>query len=246
METLDLYTEDSVRVAILNRPASLNAFDRNLLRKLLAALDDAMSDATIRAVVITGSSTVFSAGADLREPLDDAGAADRMELFAALYEKIACASKVTVAAISGPCIGAGVEVSAAADIRVADPTASFRFPGASLGFPVGAAKLASLVGLGNARDYVLTARTFLAEEALRSGFVQRLTEEGKALQVALDIGRAVASNAPEAIEELKRTFLSISELDRLVRDENAALLRVVRERGAESYSRAASEDVPQG
>lgn len=125
--------------------------------------------------------------------------------------------------MSGHCVGGGAEVAAAADLRVADPTASFRFPGAALGFPVGPAKLIGLLGLGNAKDLVLTSRTLPALEAHRVGLVQRLTEPGEALTVALEVAAAIAANNDDAVRFLKRMFSNFSGLGDRISAENDAL-----------------------
>ena len=165
-----------IRVLELDRPDARNAMSTALLGQLLDAVTDAREDDGVAAIVLTGAAGHFSGGADLKEPMDRPGQVRRMELFGMVYEAVATSPKATVAAITGSCVGGGVEVAAACDIRVADGTARFRFPGASLGFPVGPAKLVGLVGLGTAKDLVLTSRMIDAVEAHRIGLVQRLVD----------------------------------------------------------------------
>jgi enoyl-CoA hydratase/carnithine racemase len=136
---------------------------------------------------------------------------------------VAAFPKPTIAAIEGHCVGGGIEVAAATDIRVADPTASFRFPGATLGIAVGAAKLVGLVGLGTAKDLVLTSRTFDAAEAWRIGFVQRLAEPGQALDLGLEVAAEIGANNPQAVAFLRRQFNTFSGLGDRVAAENDVL-----------------------
>lgn len=214
---------EDTRVLRMSRPEARNAMNTEMLAELLDAIGEAADDAEVRALVVCGAGGSFSAGADLREVLDLDGQVRRMDLFAQVYEAVGTCPKPVVAAVEGNCVGGGVEVAAACDLRVADPSASFRFPGAALGLPVGAAKLVGLVGLGTAKDLVLTSRTFDAEEALRIGFVQRLAESDGALETALDVARHIAANNPDAVRYLKRQFLAFSGLGDRIQAENDAL-----------------------
>lgn len=220
---LDTRTHDATRVLQLRRPEVRNALDTGLLAELLDAVVQAVDDSGVRVLVLTGAGGAFSAGADLREPLDHAGRMRRMELFCQVYEAVGTCPKVTIAAVDGPCVGAGLEVATACDLRVATPSASFRFPGAALGIPVGAAKVMGLVGLGTAKDLVLTSRTFGAEEAHRVGLVQRLVDDGDVLDAALAVARDIAANDPDAVGYLKRQLMRFSGAADRVAVENDAL-----------------------
>lgn len=215
--------EGAVRVLALRRPEARNAMSTAVLAALLDAVADAVGDPDVRVVVLTGSGGSFSAGADLREELDHHGRVRRMDLFCQVYEAVGTCPKPTVAAVEGACVGGGVEVAAACDVRVADATAAFRFPGAALGIPVGAAKLVGLVGLGAAKDLVLTSRTFDVDEALRIGFVQRLAPAGSALRVGLEVAGQIARNHPDAVAHLKRLFARFAALGDRIAVENDAL-----------------------
>ncbi|HWH32302.1 MAG TPA: enoyl-CoA hydratase/isomerase family protein [Egibacteraceae bacterium] len=220
-----------LRVLRMSRPEARNAMNTAMLMALLDGLADAVADDGVRGVVLTGDAGSFSAGADLREELDRDGQVRRMDLFCQLYEAVGTCPKPTVAAIEGHCVGGGIEVAAACDLRVADTTARFRFPGAALGIPVGAAKLVGLVGLGTAKDLVLTSRTFDAEEALRIGFAQRLAEAGSALEGALEVAGQIAANNLDAVRYLKRQFLAFSGSGDRIAAENDALHAVTESGG---------------
>ena len=220
---IDVEHRDAVAVLRFDRPEARNAMNTAMLEQLLEALAQAAADDGVAAVVCTGSGGAFSAGADLREQLDHTASVRRMDLFCAVYEAVATFPKPTVAAIEGHCVGGGIEVAAATDLRVADPTASFRFPGATLGIPVGAAKLVDLIGLGAAKDLVLTSRTFGVEEAWRLGFVQRIADPGTALVTALEVVAAITANNPQAVAFLRRQFLAFTGLADRVAAENDAL-----------------------
>jgi len=214
---------DEVRIITLSRPHARNAMDSALLAALLEVLVAAVGDERVRVLVITGAGGAFSAGADLREELDHAGQVRRMDLFYQVYQAVGTCPIPTLAAVAGPCVGGGAEVAAACDLRVVDPTATFRFPGAALGIPVGPAKLVGLVGLGTAKDLVLTSRTVDASEAVRIGLAQRMAAPGEALTEAADVARAIAANHPATVVQQKRQFDHFSGLSERIAIENDAL-----------------------
>lgn len=212
-----------VRHLTLSRPHARNALDTALLGELLDALRAAVGDGEVRAIVLSGAGGAFSAGADLREVLDPAARLRRSDLFGALYEAVGTCPLPTVAAVDGPCVGGGAELAAACDLRVAEPDATFRFPGAALGIPIGPAKLVGLLGLGAAKDLVLTSRTVGAQEAARLGLVQRLVPAGEGVATALELAATIAANDPDAVRYLKRQFDRFSGLGDRIAAENDAL-----------------------
>lgn len=211
-----------VRTITMSRPEARNAMSTALLAGLVDALHDAVAAEPVGAIVLAGDAGHFSAGADVKEPLDRDGEVRRMELFGQVYEAVATCPKATVAALRGACVGGGAEVAAAADIRVAAPDLIMRFPGAALGFPVGPAKLVGLVGLGAAKDLVLTSRTIDVAEAHRLGIVQRLTGPDP-LPDAIEVALAIAGNHAHAVTYLKAQFDRYSGLGDRVQAENDAL-----------------------
>lgn len=211
-----------IRTITLSRPDVRNAMNTALLGELLDVLTDAVNEEAVAALVLTGDAGHFSAGADIGEQLDRAGQVRRMELFGQVYEAVATCPKATVAAVGGVCVGGGAEVAVAADIRVGQPDAVFRFPGAALGYPVGPAKLVGLVGLGQAKDLVLTGKTIAGTEAHRLGIVQRLTSADP-LVAALEVAQQITANHLHAVTYLKAQFDRFSGLGDRVQAENDAL-----------------------
>lgn len=211
-----------VRTLTMSRPAVRNAMDTALLAELLDAVADAVAAEDVAALVLTGDAGHFSAGADVKEALDHAGRVRRMELFGQVYEAVSTCPKATVAAVRGACVGGGAEVAMSTDVRVAGPDARFRFPGAALGYPVGPAKLVGLVGLGTAKDLVLTSRTIDVDEAHRVGIVQRLAD-GDPLPLGVEVARSIAANHAHAVTYLKAQFDRYSGLGDRVQAENDGL-----------------------
>jgi len=211
-----------VAVITMDRPKAHNAMSTQMLTALIDVLDEAESDPDVVGIVVTGAGDTFSAGADLREELADGGRR-RMELFALLYERMTLCQLPTVAVLAGPAVGGGVEVAAACDLRVAEPTAWVRFPGAIVRVPVGTARTIGLVGLGTAKDWVLSSRDVRRGELVASGFVQRAVGNGEGMAAALEWLAQVASRDPDTVALLKRMFNDSSGLRDRTMFENDAL-----------------------
>lgn len=214
--------DGAIAVLRMHRPDARNAMDTAMLRSLVDALHEASEDADVHGVLLTGGAEVFSAGADVREDLDDGGAR-RNELFTAFYESLSTHDKPTVAAVEGYAVGGGAEAAAACDIRVAARSATFRFPGAIYGIPVGAARTVGLVGLGTAKDWVLSSRDVPADEGHRVGFVQRLVDDGATEEAGLAWLATVASRDRAAVQRLKNVLNVFAGVPDRVAWENDAL-----------------------
>jgi len=166
---------DGVALLRLERPEARNAMDTQLLEELLAHLAAAREDDAVRVLVLSSSEQMgLSAGADVREKLDEEAKVRRMQLFADVYDAIVAFPKPTVAACHGDVVGGGAEVAVACDMRVGGANLRMRFPGAALGVPVGPARLVTLCGLAAAKYLLLSSRTVGADEALRIGLVNRV------------------------------------------------------------------------
>jgi enoyl-CoA hydratase len=197
--------EQGVALLRLERPSARNAINTAMLEELLGHLRSAREDDAVRVLVISSSDHMgLSAGADIREQLDQGGRVHRMQLFADLYDAIVAFPKPTVAACHGDVIGAGAEIAVACDLRVAGSNLRMRFPGAALGVPVGPARLVTLCGLATAKYLVLTSRFVGADEALRLGLVNRVAPAAATQEAALELAAEVAKHPPEAVARLKR------------------------------------------
>ncbi|MBW3576205.1 MAG: enoyl-CoA hydratase/isomerase family protein [Actinobacteria bacterium] len=219
-----------IRIVRMHRPAARNAMDTAMLEALVDALDQAGTDDRVRGILLAGDSDVFSAGADVHEELTDGGAR-RTELFTLFYELLSLHPKPTAAAVRGPAVGGGAEAAAACDIRCATPSARFRFPGALYGIPVGAARTLGQVGLGVAKDWVLSSRDVCADEAAAAGFVQRLVADDQAEDTALAWLATVASRDRATVARLKQVLNAFAGVPDRVAWENDALRSHVEEGG---------------
>lgn len=215
-------TGGQVVVLHLHRPDARNAMDTAMLVALAEAIDEAATDDEVCGLLLTGTDGTFSAGADVKEAMDDDGRR-RMELFTVVYESLTLFPLPTAAAVAGPAIGGGAEAAIACDLRVADTTASFRFPGAIHGVPVGTSRTIGQVGLGVAKDWVLSSRDVPVEEAHAAGLVQRLVEPGTAVATALAWLDLTSRRDRSTVQLLKRLFNDGAGLRDRVMFENDAL-----------------------
>jgi enoyl-CoA hydratase/carnithine racemase len=197
--------EHGVAVLRLERPEARNAINTQMLTELLERLAEARADEAVRVLAISSRDHMgLSAGADVRERLDEEGRVRRMQLFADLYDEIVAFPKPTIAVCHGDVVGGGAEIAVGCDMRVGGSNLRLRFPGAALGVPVGPARLVTLCGLATAKYLLLSSRTVGAEEALRLGLVNRVAPAAGTEEAALELAAQVASHPDEAVARLKR------------------------------------------
>jgi enoyl-CoA hydratase/carnithine racemase len=204
---LTSYTVDEQGIAVLRleRAEARNAISTQMLAELLEHLAVARDDEAVRVLVISSNDQMgLSAGADVREQLDEAGQVERMQLFADLYDQVVAFPNPTIAACHGDVVGGGAEIAIACDMRVGGSNLRLRFPGAALGVPVGPARLVTLCGLAAAKYLLFSSRTVGADEALRLGLVNRVAPAAATEAAALELAAAVAGHPPEAVAQLKR------------------------------------------
>ncbi len=213
-----------VEVVRLDRPERRNAMDSALLEALLAALDELARDDGLRALVISTTDTrALSAGADVDEDLDAAGGVVRMEAFTRLYAAVEAFPAVTVAVCVGNCVGAGAELASGCDLRVGGDNLKLAWAGARHGVPVGPARLAPLIGVSRAKDWVFTGRVVGADEALAAGFVHDAVAAAQAEARALERATALGD-----VRGLKQMFRELDTSPARVAHENALLVEFQR------------------
>ena len=197
--------ESGIALLRLERDEARNAMNTAMLEEILGHLASARDDDAVRVLVISSNDHLgLSAGADVREELDDEGRVRRMELFAQVYDELTGFPKPTVAACHGSVVGGGAEVAVACDLRVGGSNLRMRFPGATLGVPVGPARLVTLCGLATAKYLLLTSRNVGADEALRMGLIHRVAPAARTEEAALGLAAEVAEHPPDAVNRLKR------------------------------------------
>jgi enoyl-CoA hydratase/carnithine racemase len=188
--------EGPVAIISLRREAKLNALSSRLEGDLTVALESP-EVASSRCVVITGGTKVFSAGADVTEMqgLGVQAIFDYYRSTGGVYERLAAMEQPSVSAISGYCLGGGLELALATDFRIADASAVFGLPEVSIGIVPssgGIHRLVRMVGTARARELVLARPRFSAEEAARIGIVTEVVPAGGALARACELARALS------------------------------------------------------
>jgi enoyl-CoA hydratase len=202
--------QEGVAVVTLDRPEALNALDQALLGQLRERLEELAKDGAARVVVLTGAGErAFAAGADIKEmagmDVEQARAWGQLgHDVASLLETMA---KPTIAAVNGFALGGGCELALACDIRYASTTAKLGQPEVNVGIIPGwggTQRLARVVGLGLAKDLVLSGRTVDAEEALRMGLVSAVFPPAELMPRTLELARALAAKSPLVLAAAKR------------------------------------------
>ncbi len=207
-------------VVTIDNPSKANAMSREMLADLAEVWEELDRDPSCRAVVVTGAGDrAFSAGADVSGDLsaneDTAATINRALL------KTRAFSKPIIAAVNGVCLGGGIELLLAADIRYAAPHATFGLPEVKWGiYPFGgaAAKLATQIGYVHAMNLLLTAERIDATEALRVGLVNELVSSDDLFGRAIATAELIAANSPRAVQAVKQ-FVSSGLAEQVKRRE---------------------------
>jgi enoyl-CoA hydratase len=208
---------DGILTFTLNRPEARNALDLVVVEALHAALGEAERESSVGLLILTGApqpgqppeKQVFISGADIKQlrerTLEDAFKA----INSALFRRIADFPKVTIAAMAGSALGGGLELALASDLRVASLTGRYGLPETALGIIPGyggTQRLPRLIGLGRAKEIILTGKTVDGAEAERIGLVTQAVACEAVLETARALARKVLARGPLAIRLAKRAI----------------------------------------
>jgi enoyl-CoA hydratase/carnithine racemase len=208
-------TEDrgAVRHIVLNRPEKRNAMNQELLRALGSELRAAAAEPSVHCVVLRGNGPVFSAGVDLNELMDSTGQAGMLRPFRDVF--LDCANvceemaKPVVCQIHRTCVGGALEVALGCDLRIASSDASLGLPEVKFGIIPdvgGSTRLPAVVGLGRAKELIMTAKLIGAEEAQRIGLVNRIVEPEELEDATQALVDELLANSPVAVGRAKRVL----------------------------------------
>ncbi len=206
---LKLETKEGIGIITVSRPEALNALNTRFFNEMDSMLADIENNDEIKIVIITGEGKAFVAGADIAEMVDknqEEGTAFS-KLGQNTFNNIENLSKPVIAAINGFALGGGLEFAMACDFRFASNKAKFGQPEVNLGLIPGYAgtqRLARLTGLANALYLLYTADMINADEALRIGLVQRVTEPEKLMEETIETAKKIISKGPLAIKKMKK------------------------------------------
>lgn len=214
---LQVEVDEGIALVTLNSPGTRNVlgFD-GPSTEIAQACERISADRSIRAVVLTGAGTVFSAGGDIRnmaarldnaqlEPIDDRYYYKEgiHRIPKALYDL----EVPTIAAVNGPAIGAGLDLACMCDIRIAARTATFAESFVTLGIipgDGGAFLLQRLVGAAKAAEMTFTGEAITAEQALACGLVSQVVANEALVETAMGLARRIAKNPSHALRMAKR------------------------------------------
>jgi enoyl-CoA hydratase len=206
-DTAVLYhREGDVGIITLNRPKRLNAINSDLLSGLIQQLHRSGDDNDVSSVVLTGAGRAFCAGEDLKETSAGKSMAQWTREVEALQETqriIMRLGKPLIAAINGYAVGGGLEFALSCDIRIAGEDAKFGFPETGVGLTVtnsGTKLIAQIVGLGKAKELILTGDIIDAEEAMRIGLVNKVVPAEMLIKETMQVCQKINQRSPLALK----------------------------------------------
>ncbi len=212
--------KNGVFTLTLNRPERLNALNAELLSDLCTALDQALADEEVGALVLRGAGRAFCSGDDLKEIEDQTGggAATRafIESIQAVTRRVVLGDKVVVGAIHGWAVGGGLEWAINCDLAVFAASTRCFFPEIKWGmFPTGGitAILPRIVGLAKSRELLLLGETFGAADALDMGLAWRVVPDDAVFETAHEAAARIAALPRGAVRDLKRVLNRAGSID---------------------------------
>jgi 2-(1,2-epoxy-1,2-dihydrophenyl)acetyl-CoA isomerase len=208
-------TDGPIATIRLNRPEKLNAFGGPMRDEILDALDKVASDSSIRVLIVTGEGRGFSAGGDihhlkqLRESRDEEGFRAVLAKGQLITRRIRALPRPVIAAVNGPCAGAGFSFALACDIRIASDQATFGPSFALIGLHPdwgGSWLIPRLVGTARACELIFTGSMIPAGEAERMGLVNRVVSHTQLMPAAMDLAQRMAANPPGVLRLAKQSI----------------------------------------
>jgi enoyl-CoA hydratase/carnithine racemase len=215
-ETLQIETKGAVGRLTLDRPKNLNPLSVTTLTELAAAAHEFDDRPEVKVVIVGGAGRAFSAGADLAsfsgpQEVSSREAADRGRVMAEALENMRA---LTIAAIQGWCVGGGLVLAAACDLRIATQDARFSIPEVDLGIPLawgGIPRLVREIGPALTKELVLTCRPFDAAEAHAAGFLNRIVPANQLDAAVTELAESLAAKAGHAIFSTKRHVNAVTD-----------------------------------
>ena len=214
MASILIQRDGAIGNIVVANAAKHNAMTRDMWCDLPARIAELEADPSIRVIVLAGEGEdAFASGADISqfatERTDPAAQQRYNEMVEAAYAAPARAGKPVIAKIRGICIGGGLGLAAACDLRICADDARFRMPAGRLGLgysQAGVHRFVALIGVQNTYDIFYSARVFDAAEALRMGFVSRVVAAADLDATVGELAATMAANAPLTATATKRTI----------------------------------------
>lgn len=203
---------DRIATVTLNRPESLNAINVEMREDFTRLLGELQTDDRIGVVIITGAGRAFSAGGDIEyfeKEWNTAKFRAESHRLMQFFDELEMIEKPVLAAINGPCTGAGLQVTLSCDLRIASDQSKFGFRENNIGLIPGAggcSRLVKLIGYGKAKELIFTGEMIAATEAERIGLVNRVVPHGDLMSHARGLAGHLLTRAPEALGLAKRVL----------------------------------------
>jgi enoyl-CoA hydratase len=207
-------TRTGVGLIRLNRPEAYNALNPELLKDLMNALQEMDNQNEIGAMVITGNDKSFAAGADISAMAEATPEEIRGSDFIPTFSLIRTINKPIIAAVSGYCLGGGLELAMSCDLIISSEKAKFGQPEINLGIIPGAGgtqRLTRAVGKVIAMEMILNNRTLKADEALQMGLINKVYPVEEYLEKSIFLAQELADRAPLAIKAAKEAINQVYE-----------------------------------
>jgi enoyl-CoA hydratase/carnithine racemase len=217
--TLLYDVQDGVATVTINRPEKNNAISMEMRADFRTLADELYTDDAVRVAIFTGTGKTFCVGADVSTFETDWNTPvfrANTRLLTNFFNDLEALEKPLIAAINGTCVGGGLELAMACDLRVAARAARFGLPENNLGLIPGiggCSRLVKLVGFGRAKELVLTGEIITAEDALHHGLVNRVVDDAALMTEARALAERLRAKAPQALGIAKRVLQNCVSAD---------------------------------
>ena len=210
---------DGIATITLNRPDFLNAIDLEMRMDFERAMEEIEASDRIKVVIFTGEGRAFSAGGDIsyfEREWNTAAFRKNHRRLMAFFDNLETIEKPVLAAINGPCTGAGLQITLSCDIRIASDAARFGFRENNIGLIPGAggcSRLVKLIGYGKAKELIFTGEMITAADAERFGLVNRVVPHDELMTQTRALAEHLLTRAPEALGLAKRILWHAMDAD---------------------------------
>jgi enoyl-CoA hydratase len=198
---IDLSKSGGIWILRLDRPEKANSLTLEMLERIAEV---AQEGAAARALIITGTGKVFSAGADLEAAKSGLATSDVWEKVSGAIADLPC---LTIAALNGTLAGGAFGMALACDIRIAVPHAKFFYPVMKLGYlpqPSDPTRMTNIIGPARAKMVLMAGQKLSAEDALVYGLIERICQPEELMQQAIEFTNDVCTATPEHVSAIKK------------------------------------------
>lgn len=218
-QTLEYSLNGQIALIAINRPKALNALNGQVFTELKRAFEQAKSDTSVRAIILTGKGEkAFAAGSDIKE-FADCSFYEARQLSVrnnTAQQVIATCPKPTIAALNGYSLGGGLEVAMCCDIRIASENAKLGQPEIGLGFIPGGGgtqRLPRLIGMAKAKELIFSGKMITAQEALSIGLVNKVVPLTDLLPESVAMAESFIKHSSVILEFAKTAIDTGMQLD---------------------------------